>query len=957
MTASPTKDVLSFGPFRLVASERLLTREGAPVELGSRALDVLIALASRCNEVISKADLLARVWRDIHVDEGSLRFHIASLRKALGDGERGARYIVTVPGQGYSFVAAVSRSSGQVAAVATFTAVAAGFTHANLPARPTGLIDREEDLEKLAARLGRARFVSIVGAGGVGKTTLALALGHQLIDAFAGAVLFVDFGMLSDPRLVASTVASMLGLSVQSDDATPSLIAYLRDMRILLILDTCEHLIEAVAALASRIFVAAPQVHMLATSREALSVEGELVYRLEPLACPPADMAITASIARTFPATQLFVERAVASGAHFELNDAEAAIVVGICRKLDGVALAIELAARRVEAFGLQQTAALLEQRLTLLWLGPRTAPPRQKTLQATLDWSYGLLSEIERVVLRRLAVFVGHFTLDAALAVATSANVDQARVFGAIDSLLAKSMVATAPVGAMMRYRLLDTTRAYALDIGIEDAEAADLARRHAQFYCGYLDRPASANSPLADPNPSLRDSLGNIRAALQWCFAPGGDRAVGIDLVAASAHYFVEMSLLTECQYWVEQATAGIAMAPTSPGRELALRYAAGISLMFTSNSDEAQVSLNKGLEIAAALNDLHSELRILSALHIFKTRVPDFTGALEMGERCIAVARKLGDPSSVTMAEWIAGTTNHLLGDQVEACARCGSAVTRTISPEWGSVGRLGYDRRIIALDAHARALWLLGRPEQAAEVANHAIKEADKLANPWTLVFALVYSTTVFIWRADRERAEENIERLIAYSTKYLLKPYHAAALGLKGELAIKTGSPAIGVGLLRESLESASRIQLLAPVFMGALAEGLVTIGQSDEALTTIEAAIAQPASFAYAELLRIKGEVQRSLNQPAAVVEASLLQSLQHARNQSALGWQLRAAMSLAKIWADGNRRADALALLRPLYEKFTDGFDTADLKEARQLLEKLTKPTRRSTPNRQERL
>ena len=180
--------------------------------------------------------------------------------------------------------------------------------------------------------------------------------------------------------------------------------------------------------------MAAPQVHILATSREALRVEGEHVYRLEPLACPPDDAGLTAAVAQTFPAIQLFLERAVASGARLDLSDAEAAIVASICRKLDGVALAIELAARRVEAYGLQQTAALLDQRLTLLWLGPRTAPPRQKTLQATLDWSYGLLSELERVVLRRLAVFVGHFTLDAALAVVTSATIDQ------VDSSSARS-------------------------------------------------------------------------------------------------------------------------------------------------------------------------------------------------------------------------------------------------------------------------------------------------------------------------------------------------------------------------------------------------------------------------------------------------------------------------------------------------------------------------------------
>jgi predicted ATPase/DNA-binding winged helix-turn-helix (wHTH) protein len=412
-------------------------------------LDTLIALVSSHNQPIDKRDLMTQVWPDVTVSEGSLRFHIAGLRKALGDGKDGARYITTLAGRGYCFVAPVTRSSDRDN---VRSPVATGFPAANVPSRLARMVGRADGVLTLSTDLVAVRFVTIVGAGGVGKTTLAVAVGHYLIKTFAGVVLFVDLGALSDPRLAATSLASMLGLSVQSDDGTPSLIAYLRDKRILLILDTCEHLIEAVAALASRIFDAAPQVHILATSREALQVEGEHVYRLDALACPPDAPELTAAFAQTFPAPQLFVERAVASGARLDFSDAEAAIVVSICRKLDGVALAIELAARRVEAYGLQQTAALLDQRLTLLWLGPRTAPPRQRTLHATLDWSYGLLSELERVVLRRLAVFVGHFTLDAALAVVTSATVDQSLVFGAIDSLVAKSMVATSPLGAIMR-------------------------------------------------------------------------------------------------------------------------------------------------------------------------------------------------------------------------------------------------------------------------------------------------------------------------------------------------------------------------------------------------------------------------------------------------------------------------------------------------------------------------
>src|ERR1700722_11139071 len=486
---------LSFGPFKLLASERLLTKQGVPVELGARALDILVVLTSTPNEIVSKKDLLSRVWPDVIVEEGSLRFHMNGLRKALGDGQGGARYITTLPGRGYCFVAPVSRPPGPNHNV---PAIAGKFPHANLPSRLSRVIGRDEDVLKLSAQLNASRFVTIVSSGGVGKTTVAIAVGQHLFDAFSGALLFGDLGLLSNPELVTPSMASMPGLSVQSSDATPILISYLRDKRILLILDTCEHLVEAVAPLAATIIDAAPQVHILATSREALRVEGEHVYRLDALACPPDDPELTAAAVRTFPATQLFMERAAASGVRLEVSDAEAPIVASICRKLDGVALAIELAARRVESYGLQQTAALLDQRLTLLWLGSRTAPQRQKTLQATLDWSFGLLTELERVALRRLAVFVGHFTLDAALEVVTSATLDRSNVLSAVDSLVAKSIVATSPLGAMMRYRLLDTPRAYVLESDIGDVEAADLAVRHAAYYRRWLEQAGTEWSGL---------------------------------------------------------------------------------------------------------------------------------------------------------------------------------------------------------------------------------------------------------------------------------------------------------------------------------------------------------------------------------------------------------------------------------------------------------------------------
>jgi predicted ATPase/DNA-binding winged helix-turn-helix (wHTH) protein len=821
---------MSFGPFRLVPSERLLTKEGTPVVLGARALDILIALVSRPNQVVGKKDLMALVWPDVIVEEDSLRFHIAGLRKALGDGKDGARYIATLAGRGYCFVAPISRSSN-----AALQALPFAFPPTNLPSRVIRMVGRDEDVLKLSAQLTAARFVTIVGTGGVGKTTVAIAVGHHLLEAFAGAALFIDLGMLSDPDLVATAAASMLGLSVQSDDATPSIIAFLRDKRILLILDTCEHLIEAVARLASRIFEDALHVHILATSREALQVKGEHVYKLDPLDCPPDDAGLTAAVAQTFPAAQLFVERAVASGARLDFKDADVAPLVSICRKLDGVALAIELAAKRVESYGLQQTAALLDHRLTLLWPGSRTAPPRQRTLHAMLDWSYGLLSETERVVFRRLAIFVGHFTLDAALAVVTSATVNQSDVFSAIDSLVAKSLVATRPIGAMMRYRLLDTTRAYALETSVGDAEFADLAVRHATYYRRWLEQAAAewATSSSGEERAQHYAALNNVRAALEWCFGANGSTEVGIGLAAAAAPVFLAMSLLQECHRWSERGILALNGGTRASFEEMHLQAGLGISSMHMHGAtDVAQAALNRSLVIAEHSRDVLNQAGLLGMLHMFHFRCGDFTTALQYATRCREIAATIEDPAVAALAHSILGRSLHLMGElrrarvELEAVARQWSRTQRTTI-------YLSYDRHYRAGIALARTLWLQGHPAQAVEHARRVIENAERLDHPASLAVVLAWAASVFIWTGDLESAESYVDASIAHAESYSLGPLAAVGWARKGELIIRSGDAEKGVETLRASLEKIHilRYELITTEFDVSLAQGISATGR------------------------------------------------------------------------------------------------------------------------------
>jgi predicted ATPase/DNA-binding winged helix-turn-helix (wHTH) protein len=473
-------DVLTFGPFRLSRKERWLERDGRPVRLGSRALEVLGVLAERAGEVVSKEDLLARVWPDTVVEESGLRVHIAALRKALGDGQGGARYVTNVPGRGYCFVSPLKRAE-RPAAEPEPSCDDRGVT---LPAPLDRILGRERAISDVSWLVSAHRLVSIVGAGGVGKTTVAVAVGHALVDAFHHHVRFVDLGSLVDGDHVATTVASAVGLRLSTAAASASLVAFLRERRVLLVLDNCEHVISAAAALVEELIAQTRAVHILVTSREPLRAGGEHVFRLSGLEAPASDV-VTAAAALAFPAVQLFVERAAAAGVGLTLTDGDAPVVAEICRRLDGIALAIEFAAGRVEAYGVRGTASLLENRFKLLWHGRRTAVPRHRTLSSMLDWSYSLLTDVERKILRRLSVFAGLFPLDAVSAVAgAEASDDPETALDALASLVEKSLVSAESSGKTVRYRLLQTTRAYALGKLSEAGERDDTLRRLVEYF-----------------------------------------------------------------------------------------------------------------------------------------------------------------------------------------------------------------------------------------------------------------------------------------------------------------------------------------------------------------------------------------------------------------------------------------------------------------------------------------
>src|SRR5436305_1755344 len=540
---------ISFGPYRLLPTQRLLLEGDQPVRLGSRAFDILATLLERASEVVGKEELIARAWPKTFVEDANLKIQISALRRALGDGQDGNRYIATIPGRGYNFVAPVRFE--KLARAPPPATIASAAAH-NLPLAMTRMIGREEVVATLVSRVSRERVLTIVGPGGIGKTTVALAVAERIISDYEHGVWLIDLSPLGDPRLVPSAVATVLGLQVRTDNPLPGLIAALRDRRMLLLLDNCEHVIDAAASLAAAVLTGARDVSILLTTREPLGIPGEAQYRLGPLGSPPTSSGLTAAEAAAFPAVQLFVERVTAIVEDFAMTDANAQAIVEICRRLDGLPLAIEFAAPRVEVLGIEGLATGLDHSLPLLRARRRLAMPRHRTMRTVIDWSYGLLSEDEQIFFRSLGIFAGGFNVEDAAAVAVDRLMTDVDAIDRLADLVAKSLVVADVSGASPWFRLLDTTRAYAIEKLDESGERERRARRHAGYY-RHLFECAENEETTRQRGEWRSDYAGeidNLRAALDWTFSPNGDGSIGVALTTASVPLWISLSLLEECR-----------------------------------------------------------------------------------------------------------------------------------------------------------------------------------------------------------------------------------------------------------------------------------------------------------------------------------------------------------------------------------------------------------------------
>lgn len=937
-----------FGPFRLGLAPKQLLKDGAVIPMGGRALELLVALVERAGDVVTKQELLASAWPDLFVEEANLRVQMTALRRVLGDGQDGRHYIANIARRGYSFVADVTFTD-----IADRDTPAAPLIRQNLPLNLTPVLGRGAAVAAIGAELARRRFVSVVGPGGVGKTTVALDAARAALaqdgTAAPDAVVLVELAQITDPALVENAVASALGVTlgagpVRLSDRLPL-------ERGLLILDNCEQVVAAAAALAELLLNANPELRLLVTSREPLRAKGEHVFRLHGLEVPPREAGNAGAAALGFPAVRLFIERAAATLGSYEPTPEDMPDIVAICRRLDGLPLAIELAAGRVDAFGIRELAQRLDDVFRLLVAGRRTALPRHQTLQATLGWSYDHLSPGERTTLCRLAVFAGHFSLDAASKVAAIEEPSW-EIIENLTSLVSKSLVAADFSQALPRYRLLEITRAYALEKLSESGDLDRLSRRHAVFMKEMI-ASAEQEWPRACPADWLAayaGQLDNVRAALDWCFGPKGDREIGAALTISSAVLWFQLSLVNECRARFERAVASLGEGtPIDAAREVALLTTLGTALIYTIGPvSEAGDTLQAACRIARETGSVELRLRASWGMWLAAFCAGRYGASLEIADDFTRLASSGERSADLVIANRLTGVSLLFLGRVEEARVALGAAISVGISAN--AIVRMQYDQELNGRAFYSAALWLQGLQDQASELATRNTADARERGHATTLALNLVDSgCPVAFYCGEAETLAERLELLADVSGRHPFGPWQAWRRCYRGSLHLLNRDFSQAAEDLAAGLDELERTRwpIRRAMFLGHRAMALDGVGQGTEALDCVEEAIAfsraSGEGWVLPELLRIRALILGA-ERPDTAGDA-LDEAWELAQRTGLRSWALRGATLAVQLMPQARQSAERLGAV---VAAFGEGHAKPDYRAARHVLDGLghTRPS-----------
>ncbi len=937
---TPTGRV-AFGPFELDPVHRTLCLNDQPVHIRQRELDILLYLVARAGEFVPREELIAQVWSTTTVSEANLRVQIASLRRTLSDDSipsyewaTNERYILSASGRGYQFcgrlrtVDDARRPAPRTAYQTPGSAPKPAGRH-NLPIRLKPAFGREQVTAKLMATLPAQRLATVVGTGGIGKTTLALTVAETVVDAYEDGVRFVNLAGLSNPSLIAGVMAGTLGILNSASGSEADLIRFIADRHILFVLDNCEHVIEAAARLVQQILSRTPNAHFLCTSREPLHIDGEWLMRLGPLDLPPRRAGLTATEAIAYPAVRLFVERARLSDSLFELADADAATAAELCRRLDGNPLAVELAAACVGMFGIQGLASQLSDSFGTLTQGRRTALPRHQTLRATLDWSYDILSADEQRLLRRLAIFRGDFTLASARLVAGDAGPEDDFVDW-LSELSAKSLLNVDLSQQPAHYRMLFLTRDYAFGKLTESGELAAIAGRHAAHLLDLL----SAASP-AVKSANAAGWIDDLRFAFEWSMSDCGDPVVGMRLVINSIELGRWLSILGEYAGMLER---GLAHFDTLPGIDPKIGVRMLIETLIISLQTEEPPAQGDPLfaraeTLARAAFQTHGD-----PSEMFEVTLTKFARAFGSGDspamtqaanEVADLAVQCGLEAGLRIAIGrISAQAAHFNGELARSSAFATSVLACSDAEVEARIKLPGdrIDPRINTQIIHARTLWLTGRPEQASAAAQAALARADgawEHVACYVLAFAII---PISVWRGDVDGARIAAARLAAKVDTFSLAYWHGWARAYEALLGLQqTGANGIDPQVFARGPDIL--LDHLASLHDGGLSP--VALLRADQGL----------AGWCTPEVLRRHADTELDAGRlDAAGAEARLLRAHGLACTQGACAWELKAAISLGRLWQGQARSDDAVALLDAAMAHFSEGLGDTDFVTAQTL-------------------
>lgn len=774
---TPVKSTIYFGEFALDPLHRVLEKDGETVHVNSKALDLLLVLIENRGEIVEKNELLDKVWADQFVEENNLTVHVAALRKALGDKKGNHRHIVTVPGRGYSFVAVV-KAEEEKEAVGSGSRQSAEIESANYEDQrpkikdqiPKTLVGRTREISEIENLLrgDENRLITLTGAGGSGKTSLARTVGNDLKADFADGVFFIELAALNNPELVASAIAKTLGVDESgSKSLTESLIDFLSKRRTLLILDNFEQILDA-APLLQKILDSTAFLKILVTSRAVLRLDYEREIVVTPLALPPLENNFSAEKLSGYAAIELFIRRAKSARQNFVLSNENASDISEICRKLDGLPLAIELAAARVKLLSPESILERLKNSLNLLTSGAKNLPERQRTMRGAVQWSYELLDENEQILFRRLAVFAGGFTVEAAEAICEKDAESKFSVLDILTNLIENSLLVQIEKNdGNVRLRMFEVVREFALEMLEKSGELENLRQLHTQYFLALAEKaePFLMGETGNEWLEKLENEHNNFRAVLIWSLK--NDETAAARIAAALRFFWLNHSHLSEGFRWSKAALEKTENSFSEARSKLLLSN--GLFLRQQGKSEEAREVYEKTLSESKELNDLSQIIKANHGLAAIAVLHKDFATAQSFIEEALTLSRNIKDEMQTAFSLCSLGDlemskkNSSAARPLLEECLAISKKLTnnRLLTTTYFNLGTIDY---------------LENRYESAAFNFTESMQIAQKMGNKTMIscaldgFAALAATTENAVQSAELAGAAEGLREFIGYNNE-------------------------------------------------------------------------------------------------------------------------------------------------------------------------------------------